>query len=136
MTVNKVKISNIVENQIPEFLNEENPLFKEFLNQYYISQEFDYSVVNLAENIHSYKNIDTYSNIDISTISILLSSNILAFDDTIEVNTTIGFPSKYGLLKVNDEIITYTGITTNSFTGCIRGFSGISQIGFKYPGKN
>ena len=128
MTVNKVKISNIVENQIPEFLNEENPLFKEFLNQYYISQEFDYSVVNLAENIHSYKNIDTYSNIDISTISILLSSNILAFDDTIEVNTTIGFPSKYGLLKVNDEIITYTGITTNSFTGCIRGFSGISQI--------
>ena len=128
MTVNKVKISNIVENQIPEFLNEENPLFKEFLNQYYISQEFDYSVVNLAENIHSYKNIDTYSNIGISTISILLSSNILAFDDTIEVNTTIGFPSKYGLLKVNDEIITYTGITTNSFTGCIRGFSGISQI--------
>jgi hypothetical protein len=41
MLENKVKISNIVENQIPEFLNEENPLFREFLNHYYISQEFE-----------------------------------------------------------------------------------------------
>jgi len=128
MSENKVKISNIVENQIPEFLNEENPLFKEFLNQYYISQEFDYSIVNLAENIFSYKHIDTYRNVGLSTISIKLTSNVLAFEDTIDVTTTIGFPPKYGLLKVNDEIITYTGITTNSFTGCIRGFSGISQI--------
>ena len=128
MLENKVKISNIVENQIPEFLNEENPLFREFLNQYYISQEFEYSIVNLAENIPSYKHIDTYSNVGLSTISISLTSDVLAFDDTINVNTTIGFPSKYGLLKVNNEIITYTGITTNSFTGCIRGFSGISQI--------
>ena len=36
--------------------------------------------------------------------------------------------SKYGLLKVNNEIITYTGITTNSFTGCTRGFSGITNL--------
>ena len=128
MPENKVKISNIVENQIPEFLNEENPLFKEFLNQYYISQEFQYSIADLAENIPSYKHIDTYSNVGLSTISISLTSNTLAFEDTINVTTTIGFPSKYGLLKVNGEIITYTGITTNSFTGCIRGFSGISQI--------
>ena len=109
-------------------MNEENPLFKEFLNQYYISQEFEYSIVDLAENIPSYKHIDTYSNVGLSTISISLTSDVLAFDDTLNVTTTIGFPSKYGLLKVNNEIITYTGITTNSFTGCIRGFSGISQI--------
>lgn len=128
MSENKVKISNIVENQIPEFLNQENPLFKEFLNQYYTSQEFEYSIVNLAENIPSYKHINTYSNVGLTTISINLTSDVLAFDDTINVDTTIGFPSKYGLLKVNDEIITYTGITTNSFTGCIRGFSGILKL--------
>jgi len=29
------------------------------------------------------------------------------------------------LFKIGDEIITYTGLTTNTFTGCIRGFSGI-----------
>ena len=30
-------------------------------------------------------------------------------------------------LKIDDEIITYTGITTNTFTGCVRGFSGITS---------
>ena len=28
--------------------------------------------------------------------------------------------------RIENEVITYTGITTNSFTGCIRGFSGIT----------
>ena len=32
-----------------------------------------------------------------------------------------------GLLKIDNEIITYTGITPNSFTGCVRGFSGITS---------
>ena len=31
------------------------------------------------------------------------------------------------LFKIDNEIITYTGITTNSFTGCVRGFSGITN---------
>ena len=29
-------------------------------------------------------------------------------------------------LKLMNEVITYTGLTTNTFTGCIRGFSGIT----------
>ena len=37
------------------------------------------------------------------------------------------FLKQYGLLKIDDEIITYTGLTTNTFTGCIRGFSGITS---------
>jgi hypothetical protein len=65
--------------------------------------------------------------------SVTLSSNISSIDDTIFINITEsptgtnGFPEKYGLLKIDDEIITYTGKTFNSFTGCIRGFSGISS---------
>ena len=39
MADTKVKISHILNSQIPDFIHEENPLFKEFLNQYYISQE-------------------------------------------------------------------------------------------------
>ena len=31
-------------------------------------------------------------------------------------------------MKIDNEIITYTGKTATSFTGCIRGFSGISEI--------
>ena len=37
-------------------------------------------------------------------------------------------PEKYGLLKINDEIITYTGKTKTSFTGCLRGFSGVESL--------
>ena len=40
---------------------------------------------------------------------------------------TLGFPDSYGLLKINDEIITYTGITTFAFTGCVRGFVGVTS---------
>ena len=36
------------------------------------------------------------------------------------------FLTEYGLFKIENEVITYTGITTNSFTGCISGFSGIT----------
>ena len=30
-------------------------------------------------------------------------------------------------LEIDSEIITYTGVTTNTFTGCSRGFSGITS---------
>ena len=32
--IKRVKIQSIVESQIPEFLNDDSPLFKEFLEQY------------------------------------------------------------------------------------------------------
>ena len=48
-------------------------------------------------------------------------------EDTIQVFSTKGFPSDYGLFKIGDEIITYTGLTTNTFTGCVRGFTGITS---------
>ena len=32
----------------------------------------------------------------------------------IEINSVKSFPDEYGLLKINDEIITYTGITSTS----------------------
>ena len=39
MADTKVKISHILDSQIPDFIPADNPLFKEFINQYYISQE-------------------------------------------------------------------------------------------------
>lgn len=128
MTNKKIKISNILESQIPDFIGNENPLFLEFLKQYYISEEHDYGNINLCENIPSYKNISSYSSVNVASFPIKTVSEILSFDETILVNSTIGFPNTYGLLKIDDEIITYTGLTTNTFTGCVRGFSGISEI--------
>jgi len=59
---NRVKIQHIIESQIPEFLNADSPLFKEFLNQYYISQEHPTGIVDLAANLETFKDLNTYNN--------------------------------------------------------------------------
>jgi hypothetical protein len=122
-----VKISDVVQNQIPEFILSENPNFVEFFKQYYISQEFQGSTIDLAENLIEYKNVDSFDATNLISETTLTSS-VEFFDDVINVSSTNGWPDQYGLLKIDDEIITYTGITSTSFTGCIRGFSGTSSL--------
>jgi len=141
MSDKKVKISNILGSQIPDFIQADNPLFKEFLTQYYESEEREYGTTYLSDHISSLKKISTVADISLvekQTVNVpntaspespvLVSSVLFAYDDVINVNQTTGFPDKYGLLKIDNEIITYTGKTATSFTGCIRGFSGISEI--------
>jgi len=131
MTETRIKFSNIVQNQLPSYVREEFPLVSEFLSQYYISQEFKGAPVDLIQNIDSYIKIDEQTN---QIESAILSSNISITDDVINVvfngkisNGTYGFPDSYGLIQIDNEIITYTGKTDSSFTGCIRGFSGITS---------
>jgi len=127
----RVKINQIIESQIPEFLLSESPKLSEFLKQYYISQEFPGGPVDIAENLDQYLKLDNLTP-EVIVGKTTLASNIDESSDTITVSSTKGFPPQYGLLKIDDEIITYTGITGNSFTGCIRGFSGITS----YDGNN
>ena len=124
MVDNRVKISSIVENQLPEFVRDEFPLVGEFLSQYYLSLEGQGSTLDLLQNIDKYVKVDNLANITDNT---LLSSDVDFQDTTISVQSTYGFPKSYGLIEIDSEIITYTGITTNSFTGCLRGFSGITS---------
>lgn len=128
--IRKVKIESILESQIPGFLSSDSPLFKEFLTQYYISQTHSTGTLDFANNLTDYKNISTYASEKLYTSinPCNLTKDVLTFDDEIQVNSTLGFPDKYGLIQIDNEIITYTGITTNSFTGCVRGFSGVSEI--------
>lgn len=122
-----VKISDIVENQIPEFILSENPNFAEFLKQYYISQEYQGAVIDITENLSDYKNVDSFDTTNLIQLT-TLTEEVSYFDDVINVDSTYGWPPQYGLLKIGNEIITYTGKTTTSFTGCIRGFSGIETL--------
>ena len=76
-------------------------------------------------------NLDRYLKIDNLVPEVVvgkttLTSAISDTDTTITVSSTKGFPDDYGLLKIDDEIITYTGKTSTTFTGCIRGFGGIT----------
>lgn len=122
----RVKVYQIIENQLPEFVLDESPKAVEFLKQYYISQEYQGGPIDISENLDQYLKIDNLIP-EVIVGYTGLSTNISSSVGIITVTSTKGFPQKYGLLKIDDEIITYTGITTNTFTGCIRGFSGITN---------
>jgi hypothetical protein len=130
MTEKRIQFSNIVFNQLPAYVREEFPLVSEFLSQYYLAQEFQGAPIDLIQNIDKYVKVDEMTH---QVDSVILGNDITSFDDVMFVGIsssptgTDGFPEKYGLLKINNEIITYTGKTFNSFTGCVRGFSGIDS---------
>ena len=125
--IKRVKIDSILESQIPEFLNEDSPLFLEFLKQYYRSLEHQGGTLDIVNNLKKYKDIESFNKESLKS-STTLTSKVLAFDSTIKVVSTVGWPDTYGLLKIDDEIITYSSKTPTSFVDCMRGFSGIDKI--------
>lgn len=121
MTETRVQFKTIVKNQLPGYVRDEFPLLGEFLSQYYLSQEFQGAPIDLIQNIDRYIKLNNNANTVEST---LLRSTVSSTDTTVSVTNTVGFPDEYGLIKIDNEIITYTGKTSTSFTGCIRGFQG------------
>ena len=122
----RVKVQQVIENQLPNFILDESPNTAEFLKQYYISQEYQGGPIDIAENLDQYLKLDNLTP-EVIVGFTELSTNISSSAGIVTVTSTKGFPQTYGLLKIDDEIITYTGITTNTFTGCIRGFSGVTN---------
>ena len=122
----RVKIQDVVSSQLPEYILSEAPLTDDFLKQFYISQEYQGGPVDFASNLDQYLTLTTLASEDIYT-AFKLTEDVSEDDDVIHVNTTNSFPNQWGLLKIDDEILTYTGLTTNTFTGVVRGFSGITS---------
>ena len=106
----RVKVQQIVDNQLPNFILDESPNTVEFLKQYYISQEYQSGPIDIAENLDQYLKLDNLIP-EVIVDSSYLTSEISSTDDIIYVSSTKGFPQSYGLLKIDDEIITYTGST-------------------------
>ena len=48
---------------------------------------------------------------------------------TITLTSGTGFPASGGTIAVEDELITYTGVSTNDLTGCTRGAKGTAVAG-------
>jgi len=125
MSEKRVKISSIVENQLPNFIKEDFPLVAEFLSQYYTSTEYPGASADILQNLDHHIKLESLTGLTDSTT---LSSDISFFETDILVESTSGFPDTYGLIQIDSEIITYTGKTETSFTGCVRGFSGITSF--------
>ena len=121
----RIKVNTIIENQLPQFVLADFPKATDFFKQYYISQEYQGGASDLINNLTQYLKVDNLVPEVVVGVT-TASAGISTSDTTISVPSTKGFPSEYGLLKIDDEIISYTGITSTSFTGCIRGFSGVS----------
>ena len=120
----KLQINKIIESQLPEFLVAEFPKAVDFFKQYYISQESQGAPDDLITNLDRYLKLDNLIP-EVIIGKTTLSGDINSSDTTIAVSSTKGYPEEYGLLKIGNEIITYTSKTDTEFLGCIRGFSGI-----------
>ena len=60
-TSQKVQVNQVVFSQLPEFVQEENPLFVDFLETYYQSQEYQGSNIDIVQNFNDYQKVETFS---------------------------------------------------------------------------
>ena len=88
-SLSRVKINEVVQSQVPEFIDADNPNFGNFLKQYYLSQEFQGGPVDIAENLVDYKSLDFLNNRNLIGFT-SLSQYITGGDDTIYVDSTMG----------------------------------------------
>ena len=112
MSEKRVQLNQIVKSQLPSYVQEDFPLVGEFLSQYYTGQEYKGGPVDLIQNIDSYIKLSECGNLIKSTNT----TKYAGFStSTIFVSNTEGFPENYGLIKINDEVITYESKTDVSF---------------------
>jgi hypothetical protein len=124
MSNTRIQINSIVQNQLPDFVREEFPLVSEFLSEYYNALENQGGTLDLIQNIDKYVKVDNLTNLIQSTV---LLTDVDYFSQTLTVESTAGFPERYGLLLIDNEIITYKSKTSTTFEECVRGFSGIIE---------
>lgn len=133
MSVDRIKFQNIVESQVPDYVRDDFPLLVDFLKQYYVSQEYQSGTYDLVQNIDQYVKVEELTHLTTSTI---LGANLSYTDTTITTNSsgnfTEGFPTRDGLIQIDDEIIYYEYKTDTAFENCRRGFSAVTS----YEGSN
>ena len=130
--IQRVQLQSIVANQLPSFVKDDFPLIADFLKEYYTSQEFPGASVDLIQNIDEYLKLESLTNNANETelaadISYNDTTITVAFDLEKDVYGTYQFPARDGLIQIDNEIIAYTEKTKSSFTGCKRGFSGVTS---------
>ena len=62
MIETRVQTKTVVGDQVP-FVRSESPLFVDFLETYYASQEFEGGTLDISQNIDQYVKVGTYSSI-------------------------------------------------------------------------
>ena len=140
-------ISQLVDNQLPEFFVQEYPLFVDFFKQYYRYTEIDNSSSSILKKIQTYQGADFYK--DGIILETILASDVSATDTQITLSSDVNkdkavdkndvpifrrFP-KEGLLLLKssngDEIVQYKSYDKNTgvFSHLKRGAAGTVKLG-------
>ena len=78
MPENRGKFSNIVQNQLPAYVQEDFPLVAEFFKSYYQGQEYQSGPLDLLQNIDQYIKVQEQTNLQTS-VNINKSVSICSF---------------------------------------------------------
>ena len=82
MAEKRVQFQNIVENQLPTYVQTEFPLVSDFLKSYYVSQEFQGAPADLIQNIDQYSKLDETTN---TVQSVTLNDAIDEIEETLSL---------------------------------------------------
>ena len=96
MSEKRIQFSNIVQNQLPVYTNDEFPLVSEFLKSYYQGQEYEGGPIDLAQNIDEY----------VKSISVQAIKRDLDYKYVVSVFTFV----KEKLSRLNDKSILRKGM--------------------------
>jgi len=125
------KISFLVDQQLPNFINEEYELFGKFIQKYYEQLELQGQPYDIITNIQTYRDIDFYEN-NLLNQSTSVNGVVNVGDTTIDVVDASSFPKNGGYIKIDDEICFYKSRTDTQFKEVSRGVSGNTQLGDLY----
>ena len=88
--------------------------------KYYINQGGGYN------DITPIRLTTSAGDVTLSASANTLSSDVVLGDESVELTSTSGFPES-GIIKINDEVISYAALSGNLLTGCVRGFDGSTE---------
>ena len=125
------KISFLVDQQLPDFINEEYELFGKFIQKYYEQLELQGQPLDIIGNLQVYRDIDFYEN-NLLNQSTTVDGLVNPSDTTITVADASSFPKNGGYFKIDDEICFYKSRTDTQFKEISRGVSGNTKLGDLY----
>ena len=124
MQTKNINVSDRVENQLPEFIRQEDRQLVNFLFEYYKSQEKTGRPYDILNNLLNYLNLDSYTSKTLSSSTLLLG-DISTIDTKIEIESIDGFVENNGSIMIDNEVIYYESVT--------RGPDAIITPGVSFP---
>jgi hypothetical protein len=129
MSFNRLNISDLIEQQLPDFISEEFSVFVKFFSEYYKSLEIKGSTLDISNNILQYLDLDSLTKSNLVK-SAVLDIDINSTTSSIKLDSLYGFEKTNGIVSIDNEIIFYqdVDIATNTLLNCQRGYSATTEL--------